>query len=253
MIVPWNDPRRGRAGARRARARGDPRRADPGQHGPRPAAPRASSSCSASAATDHGALLVFDEVITGFRVARGGAQELYGVARRPDDHGQGDRRRPARRGLRRPPRADGAWSPRPATSTRRGRSRATRSRSPPGSRRSRELDAAAYERLGELTELLAAGLRDAAAAARRRGQRRLGARASSPRSSAPSPVARLRRRRRPATSTPTARFCRAMLERGVYPPPSQFEAWFVSLAHDEAAIERTGAAAAEALRRSSAR
>src|SRR5436305_10938807 len=29
-----------------------------------------------------GALLVFDEVITGFRVARGGAQELFGV--RPD-------------------------------------------------------------------------------------------------------------------------------------------------------------------------
>ncbi len=28
----------------------------------------------------HGALLVFDEVITGFRVARGGAQSLYGVA-----------------------------------------------------------------------------------------------------------------------------------------------------------------------------
>src|SRR6202022_354123 len=27
----------------------------------------------------HGALLVFDEVITGFRVGRGGAQELYGV------------------------------------------------------------------------------------------------------------------------------------------------------------------------------
>lgn len=28
---------------------------------------------------EHGALLVFDEVITGFRVARGGAQELYGI------------------------------------------------------------------------------------------------------------------------------------------------------------------------------
>ena len=28
----------------------------------------------------HGILLIFDEVITGFRVARGGAQELYGVA-----------------------------------------------------------------------------------------------------------------------------------------------------------------------------
>jgi glutamate-1-semialdehyde 2,1-aminomutase len=32
--------------------------------------------------TGHGALLIFDEVMTGFRVARGGAQELYGV--RPD-------------------------------------------------------------------------------------------------------------------------------------------------------------------------
>jgi glutamate-1-semialdehyde 2,1-aminomutase len=28
----------------------------------------------------HGALLVFDEVITGFRIARGGAQELFGIA-----------------------------------------------------------------------------------------------------------------------------------------------------------------------------
>ncbi|MBS0430980.1 MAG: glutamate-1-semialdehyde 2,1-aminomutase [Proteobacteria bacterium] len=30
--------------------------------------------------TDHGALLVFDEVMTGFRVAPGGAQQVYGVA-----------------------------------------------------------------------------------------------------------------------------------------------------------------------------
>ncbi len=29
--------------------------------------------------TSHGALLIFDEVMTGFRVSRGGAQELYGV------------------------------------------------------------------------------------------------------------------------------------------------------------------------------
>jgi glutamate-1-semialdehyde 2,1-aminomutase len=29
---------------------------------------------------EHGALLIFDEVITGFRIARGGAQERYGVA-----------------------------------------------------------------------------------------------------------------------------------------------------------------------------
>src|SRR6184192_2282269 len=32
--------------------------------------------------TKHGALLIFDEVITGFRVARGGAQEIYGI--KPD-------------------------------------------------------------------------------------------------------------------------------------------------------------------------
>ena len=39
----------------------------------------ASWSCCASAADETGALLIFDEVITGFRVARGGAQERYGV------------------------------------------------------------------------------------------------------------------------------------------------------------------------------
>jgi glutamate-1-semialdehyde 2,1-aminomutase len=39
---------------------------------------------------------------------------------------------------------------------------------------------------------------------------------------------------------------RAMLERGVYLAPSQFEAAFVSTAHDDAAIERTLNAAQEA-------
>jgi glutamate-1-semialdehyde 2,1-aminomutase len=34
-------------------------------------------------------------------------------------------------------------------------------------------------------------------------------------------------------------WCRALLERGVYPPASQFEAWFPSLAHGEAEVERT--------------
>jgi glutamate-1-semialdehyde 2,1-aminomutase len=42
------------------------------------------------------------------------------------------------------------------------------------------------------------------------------------------------------------RFARAMLDRGIYPPASQFEAWFVSLTHDEAAIDRTCEAAADA-------
>ena len=44
-----------------------------------------------------------------------------------------------------------------------------------------------------------------------------------------------------------ARFCNAMLARGVYPPPAQFEAWFVSLAHDESSVDRTLEAAAAAL------
>ena len=42
-------------------------------------------------------------------------------------------------------------------------------------------------------------------------------------------------------------FARAMLDRGVYLPPSQFEAWFVSLAHTDEDVERTLEAAREAL------
>jgi glutamate-1-semialdehyde 2,1-aminomutase len=43
-----------------------------------------------------------------------------------------------------------------------------------------------------------------------------------------------------------AAFHRAMLDRGVYLPPSQFEAWFVSTAHGDAEVEHTLAAAREA-------
>ncbi len=105
------------------------------------------------------------------------------------------------------------------------------------------LDAAAYERLGELSERLATGLRAAA------GDRPVSV-VSAPGLVTPffsaEPSAGLRRRRPPATSTPTGASARALLERGIYPPASQFEAWFVSLAHDEAAIDRTCDAAAEA-------
>ena len=44
-----------------------------------------------------------------------------------------------------------------------------------------------------------------------------------------------------------ARFFRAMLERGVYLPPSRFEALFVSAAHRDEDVERVGSAALEAL------
>jgi glutamate-1-semialdehyde 2,1-aminomutase len=106
----------------------------------------------------------------------------------------------------------------------------------------RELDAGAYERLGDLTDRLAVGLRDAA------GDR-------------PVQVVCVPGLLTPFFSAEPVRgfegacacdveahgaFCRALLERGIYPPASQFEAWFVSLAHDEAAIDRTVEAAAEA-------
>jgi glutamate-1-semialdehyde 2,1-aminomutase len=45
-----------------------------------------------------------------------------------------------------------------------------------------------------------------------------------------------------------ARFFHAMLDRGVYLAPSQFEAGFVSLAHTEADIDATLNAASEAFR-----
>jgi glutamate-1-semialdehyde 2,1-aminomutase len=45
-----------------------------------------------------------------------------------------------------------------------------------------------------------------------------------------------------------ARWCRALLARGVYPPPSQFEAWFPSLAHTSEHVSRTLEAAEAAFR-----
>ena len=77
-IVPWND-RRGAASRppRRRWRRSWSSRCRPTWAWCRRT--RGSWSCCASAADEAGALLIFDEVITGFRVARGGAQERYGV------------------------------------------------------------------------------------------------------------------------------------------------------------------------------
>jgi len=44
-------------------------------------------------------------------------------------------------------------------------------------------------------------------------------------------------------------WCRELLSRGVYPPASQFEAWFPSLAHTAEHVERTVEAAAAAFQR----
>ena len=54
-----------------------------------------------------------------------------------------------------------------------------------------------------------------------------------------------------ATSADTdqyARFFRGMIARGIYPPPSQFEAWFISAAHTMRDIDKTIAAARASLK-----
>ena len=64
--------------------------------------------------TQHGALLIFDEVMTGFRVALGGAQALLRRHARPEHVRQDHRRRHAGRRVRRPARdhaADRAGRP----------------------------------------------------------------------------------------------------------------------------------------------
>jgi glutamate-1-semialdehyde 2,1-aminomutase len=193
-------------------------------------------------ADSSGALLVLDEVITGFRVARGGAQELLGVPADITVMGK----------------VIGGGLPAAAY----GGSTELMSRIAPagdvyqagtlsgnplavaaGLATLSELDASAYERLAGTTERLAEGLRDAA------GDRAVSV------ASVPGLVTVFFSAEPPRDFAGAAacdaeaygRFCRAMLERGVYPPPSQFEAWFPSLAHDDEAIEQTLAAAAESL------
>ena len=163
MIVPWNDAEALARGHRRARARGDHAEPVPANMGVVPAEPRLPASCCAERPTN-GALLIFDEVITGFRVARGGAQERYGVDARPDDHGQDRRRRAAR-----PPPTAGRRELMeriaPAGDVYQA---GTLSGNPlavaAGLATLGQLDDDAYERLAATTDALAAGLREAAAA-----------------------------------------------------------------------------------------
>ena len=51
-----------------------------------------------------------------------------------------------------------------------------------------------------------------------------------------------------ANTSAYATFFRSMLTRGVYPPPSQFEAWFLSAAHRDRDVKKTIAAARSAMR-----
>jgi len=183
-----------------------------------------------------GALLVFDEVISGFRVERGGAQERYDFV--PDLTILG--------------KVIGGGFPAAAY----GGPRFLMERIAPagdvyqagtlsgnpvacaaGLATITQLDNAAYERLGRATEMLAEGLRDAARDAGRpvqvqsdRGLVTVFFTDEPVRNYAGAAACDL---------DAYGAWCRALLDRGVYPPPSQFEAWFPSLAHTDADIERT--------------
>jgi glutamate-1-semialdehyde 2,1-aminomutase len=188
----------------------------------------------------HGALLVLDEVISGFRVARGGAQERFAVDADLTLMGKvlggglpaaayGGRRELMQRVA---PAGDvyqaGTLSGNPLAAA-------------AGLATLAELDGAAYDRLAALTDRLANGLADAAGDRPVRVQSACGL-------VTPFFAAEPVRDFAAASACDLeayARFARELLDRGVYPPASQFEAWFVSLAHDEASIDRTVEAAAD--------
>jgi glutamate-1-semialdehyde 2,1-aminomutase len=181
-----------------------------------------------------GALLVFDEVITGFRVARGGAQERFGV--RPDLTVLG--------------KIVGGGLPLAAFG---GRADVMERLAPVGDvyqagtlsgnplataagvsvlRRLRDPDV--YARLEDAGARLQAGLEPFGRVQRVGAMLTLFMR--------DEPV----RRFEDAQDADTERYgelFRHLLGRGIYVAPSQFEAWFVSTAHGEAEIDRTVEAA----------
>jgi glutamate-1-semialdehyde 2,1-aminomutase len=183
-----------------------------------------------------GALLVFDEVITGFRIAHGGAQERFGVNADLTVLGK----------------IVGGGLPIGAVG---GRVEVMRHLAPVGEvyqagtlsgnplataaglavvRRLR--DPSVYDELERRAARLEAGLAGLGVV------QRVGAMATAFMSSAP--VTNFDQ----ATACDTDRYAayfRHMFERGIYVPPSQFEAMFVSVAHDDEEIDRTVEAACE--------
>lgn len=242
VIVPWSDPEALAAACARHELAAIIAEPVPANMGVVPPAP-GFLELLREAADASGALLIFDEVITGFRVGRGGAQERLSVM--PDltimgkvlGGGLPAAAYGGRRDLleRIAPAGDvyqaGTLSGNPLACA-------------AGLATLQLLDAASYARLAELTERLADGLRDVAAAAHRSVRVQ----------SVPGLLTVF------FTDTPVTDYaaaagcdvdgygawCRGLLMRGVYPPPSQFEAWFPSLAHSEEDVELVLAAAGEA-------
>ncbi len=192
---------------------------------------------------DHGVVLIFDEVISGFRMARGGAQEVYGVVPDLTCLGKvigGGMPLAAVGGKREimellaplgPVYQAGTLSGNPVAVT--AGLETLKILAAPGS----------YQRLNDLGTLLAEGLRRAVHDA--------GLRACVNQAGSLLTIffgVDHVRDYATATQSDTAMFARyfqGMIERGIYLPPSQFEAMFLSLAHSETEIHETLAAAKE--------
>ncbi|MDB4974829.1 MAG: hemL [Myxococcaceae bacterium] len=195
---------------------------------------------------EHGALLVFDEVMTGFRVAYGGAQRLYGVE--PDittlakvvGGGMPLGAYGARREIMQkiaplgPVYQAGTLSGNPVAVQ---AGLATLAKlSTPGF----------YEKLDALGERLQQAFVDGAKRASiDLTVQRVGSMLT------PFFTRAKVRSWTEAAACDTARFGkfhRALIEQGVYWPPSQFEAGFISITHDEAAFARTERAISSAFK-----
>jgi glutamate-1-semialdehyde 2,1-aminomutase len=192
-------------------------------------------------ASGSGALLVFDEVISGFRVARGGAQEREDVLPDLTVLGKvigGGLPAAAYAGPEELMRQVAPEGDVYQAGTLSGNPLATAA----GLATLRLLGPDAYRQLEATTRALADGLRQAAAGtpvhvAAATGLVTVFFSAAEVRDYDGAKA---------CDTDAYAAFCRALLASGVYPPASQFEAWFPSLAHTEEHIERTVAAAREA-------
>jgi glutamate-1-semialdehyde 2,1-aminomutase len=177
-----------------------------------------------------GALLILDEVITGFRVARGGAQERYGVRADLTCFGKiiGGGLPVGAFGGRRDVMGQLApEGPCYQAGTLSGNPLATAA----GLAVLEALtDAGVYARLEERGAALEDAIRASGASVT---VNRVGSMLTP--FFAPGPVTDYASATRSDTAA-YGRFARALLEAGVYPPPSQYEAWFVGLAHGDAEV-----------------
>ncbi|MDI6857249.1 MAG: glutamate-1-semialdehyde 2,1-aminomutase [Dehalococcoidia bacterium] len=196
--------------------------------------------------SDYGSLLVFDEVITGFRVAYGGAQSLFGVTPDLTCLGKvigGGLPVGAYGGKRAIMEMMAPMGPVYQAGTLSGNPLAMAA----GLATLRALrEPGTYERLEEMSSRLGDGVAAGAAGARVPLQvNRVGSMITLFFSEAP--VVDYAGARRAGTER-YAQFFRSMLDHGVYLPPSQFEALFVSLAHSSEDIEQTISSASAVLK-----